>query len=168
MVNSVNVYKEENLFLIIFKNLIVSFILALIITFGVSLLFGYKYMLVASGSMTPVIPVRSMVILAPTDYEDLELGDIVTYKSSGKGTINFTHRVVEFAENGNIITAGDANINSETGLPQRDGEIPKSRYVGKVVMNLYPVGLLVYFIKENLIQCIVMIMIVFFTYCFIS
>jgi len=168
MTTTTNVFKEENLFLLIFKKLIVSFIWAVCITFVVSLLLGYKYMIVGSGSMTPKIPVWTMVIIAPTEYEDLEINDIVTYKSGGKGTINFTHRVVEFAENGNIITAGDANIDPETGIPVRDGEIPESRYVGKVVGHLYPVGLLVKFVKENIIQCLIMLMIVFFTYVFIN
>lgn len=157
-------YKETDLFWFTFKKLITSFLMALAITFVVSLLFGYQYMIVMSGSMTPKIPIHTMVILAPTDYQDLELNDIITYKSSGAGVINFTHRVVEFSENGNVITAGDANIDPSTNLPKRDGEIPESRYVGKVVGHIYPLGILIYYIKTNIIPCIVMVLVVFITY----
>ena len=95
-----NIFKEENLFLIVFTKLMTSFIISLFITFIVSLLFGYKYMLVKTESMEPTIHVSELVILAPTKFEDLKIMDIITFKSSGEGTMNFTHRVRGVAENG--------------------------------------------------------------------
>lgn len=65
--------------------------LALLATVGIMLLSGYKFMIVSSGSMEPILPVGSLVIVTPCDYEDLELGDIVTMDAGG---INLTHRIV--------------------------------------------------------------------------
>lgn len=64
---------------------------SLLITIAIMIFSGYKFMIVSSGSMEPVLPVGSLVIVTPCDYEDLELGDIVTMNASG---INLTHRVI--------------------------------------------------------------------------
>ena len=166
---SINVFKEENLFWLIFKNLIGSFLLAICITLVVSLLFGYQYKIVASGSMTPTLKVRTIVVVAPIKYEDIKVGDIVTYSSGNTTGIvyNFTHRVVRISENGKIVTAGDANI-QEDGKPREDGEISEERIVGKVLFDMYPVGLLVTYLQGHILQVALMILIVFLTYLVIS
>ena len=64
--------------------------MAVLIVMSIMLIAGYKFLIVISPSMTPTIPVGSLVIVTPCDYEDLELGDIVTMDMSG---INLTHRV---------------------------------------------------------------------------
>ena len=145
-----NVFKEESLFWLVFKKLIVSFIFSLCITFVVSLPFGYQYMIVRTGSMEPTLHRRTMAILSPTKFEDIEIGDIVTFKSGGAGTMYFTHRVHGFTENGNLITAGDANIDTETKEIILDtSTVPKDRYVGRVVGNIYPIGIIIMFLKEH-------------------
>lgn len=71
----------------IIKGIAIALILAVISMFVA----GYKFMIVSSGSMEPVLPVGSLVIVTPCDTEDLELGDIVTMNAGG---IYLTHRVV--------------------------------------------------------------------------
>lgn len=71
----------------IVKGLAISLIIILV---GM-LLAGYKFMIVTSGSMEPVLPVGSLVIVTPCDYDELELGDIVTMDAGG---IYLTHRIV--------------------------------------------------------------------------
>lgn len=160
-----NVFKEENLFLFVFTKLISSFIISLFITFVVSLLFGYQYMIVRTGSMEPTLHVFEMVILAPTEFKDVEVGDIVTFKSVGEGTVTFTHRVHGFTETGELITAGDANIDSGTGKIELDkSTVPESRYVGKVVGDIYSVGLIIMFLKENIIEAGLILVIGFVLY----
>ena len=156
-----NVFKQDNLIWWTIKKIMLSFIVSLGITFVVSIMFGFKYRLVGSGSMEPAIPTYSLIATVKTPYEELEIGDIITYRV---GNLTFTHRVVEFAENGNVITAGDANINSATGIPSRDGEIPKERYEGKYVFQLAPIGELIMFMKQNIMICGILIMLGFFTY----
>lgn len=65
--------------------------IALVATVVVMMIAGYKFMIVSSGSMEPVLPVGSLVIVTPCDYEDLHLDDIVTMNAGG---INLTHRIV--------------------------------------------------------------------------
>lgn len=65
--------------------------IALLATIAIMLFSGYKFMIVSSGSMEPTLPVGSLVIVTPCDYEDLQEGDIVTMDAGG---INLTHRVV--------------------------------------------------------------------------
>lgn len=83
--------EKENLFkkwgYAIFKSLA----LALIGTIVIMLIAGYKFMIVSSGSMEPTLPVGSLVIVTPCNYEDLKEGDIVTMDAGG---INLTHRIV--------------------------------------------------------------------------
>ena len=65
--------------------------IALILTALLMISMGYKFMIVSSGSMTPTLPLGSLVIVTPCEYEDLECGDIVTMNAGG---INLTHRIV--------------------------------------------------------------------------
>ena len=68
-----------------------SGLIALMLSVVLMLICGYKFMIVTSGSMEPTMPVGSMVIVTPCDYEDLKKGDIVTMQL-GSG-MNLTHRV---------------------------------------------------------------------------
>jgi len=70
------------------KSLLISAMLVVILM----LIMGYKFMIVISTSMEPTLPVGSLVLITPCDYEDLENNDIVTMKL-GSG-LNLTHRVV--------------------------------------------------------------------------
>jgi signal peptidase len=65
--------------------------IALLLSIAIMVLYGYKFMIVISGSMEPTLPTGSLIIVTPCEYEDLELNDIVTMQGSG---IYFTHRVV--------------------------------------------------------------------------
>lgn len=68
-----------------------ALVLAIIATAVIMMVAGYKFMIVSSGSMEPTLPVGSLVIVTPCDYEDLKEGDIVTMDAGG---INLTHRIV--------------------------------------------------------------------------
>ena len=65
--------------------------IALILTVLAMMAAGYKFMIVSSGSMTPTLPLGSLVIVTPCEYEELECGDIVTMDAGG---IYLTHRIV--------------------------------------------------------------------------
>lgn len=68
-----------------------GFVIGLIATIIIMLIAGYKFMIVSSGSMEPTLPVGSLVIVTPAEYEDLELYDIVTMDAGG---VTLTHRIV--------------------------------------------------------------------------
>lgn len=165
----VEVFKHEDYFWTYFKKILLYIVLTLAFAFVVSLFLGYQYRLVATGSMTPAIPIHSLVVIKPVDYDSLEIGDVVTYKSTNTtGTVyTFTHRVVRKTEDGKIITAGDANIDS-SGAPKEDGVIEESRILGKVVGQCYPIGEFIYYFKNNVMACVIAIIIIFLTYIIVS
>ena len=76
--------------------------------FVLPMVFGCKNLAVLSGSMEPEIPVGAVVYVKETDVNDIETGDVITYRLPG-GTM-VTHRVVSADREGQqFITKGDAN-----------------------------------------------------------
>lgn len=74
------------------------------------------------------------------DYDKLKIGDVITYKS---GSANVTHRIVDIAPNGLVVTQGDANGSIDTvcgtNVKIVTG-ISKDKYVGKVVLGVSGLG----------------------------
>jgi signal peptidase len=69
-------------------------------------------MTVLSGSMTPGIPVGSIVVVRPIDPADLHVGDVATYQAVPGKPVYVTHRVVGIDRVGARTTytfKGDAN-----------------------------------------------------------
>ena len=105
-------------------------------------LLGYQFYYVASGSMTPTIPVGSLIVVRDTNYINIENEDIVTFK--GLGNTLVTHRVREVSGDGqSFITRGDAN-NMDDPMP-----VTVEKLVGKVVFHIPYVGYLLKFLKSQ-------------------
>lgn len=73
---------------------------------------GYKFNHVMSGSMSPIINTDDNIISKYVKYEDIQIGDIITYKctaddSQYKNAI-IIHRVIDKTDE-YIKTKGDAN-----------------------------------------------------------
>lgn len=124
---------------------------------------GYKFMIVTSGSMEPTLPVGSLVIVTPCEYEDLELNDIVTMEGSG---INFTHRIVGKRDvvTDEILEKTDPRYNDGVWYTKGDnndtldGAITSKEIVGKVYEEhcFTFVGSIVRYAKSNYKMLIVM------------
>ena len=91
-------------------------ILGLGFVFLAPFLFGVQYIIVLSGSMTPVMPVGSVIVVKQIDTADVLPGDIITYYHPNNRDgldVLVTHRVIELAalEDGTpaFQTKGDAN-----------------------------------------------------------
>ncbi len=92
---------------------------------------GYHSYNVQTGSMVPVIPVGSLVLVHPdTAYS---VGEIITFN---RGSITVTHRI-HAIKNGVFITKGDANKVADPELVHSNDIIGKDLliipYVGKIV-----------------------------------
>jgi len=77
---------------------------------------------ILTGSMAPTMPPGTLVVTRKTDFDSIEVGDVVTYQLvSGKDAV-VTHRVVGFSTSGTgerrLVTKGDAN-NTEDAIPVR-------------------------------------------------
>ena len=105
----------------------------------------YGAYVIVSGSMEPIIKIRDAIIIKRVEDSDIEVGDVITYKSTDPSFygIMITHRVIEIVEeNGTVkyMTKGD---NNETRDPQL---VTKDQVYGEVVMRIPKVGYLQYFL----------------------
>lgn len=83
--------------------------------------------------MEPNIPVGAIVYTKSVDFEELETGDIVSYKLSEDTMV--THRIDSInAEQKTLVTKGDANDKVDTS------EVQESQIVGKVVFSIPLLG----------------------------
>ena len=103
---------------------------------------GYSFMRTLTGSMEPAIPVHSFLITDDVDPESLQVGDIITFRSTEpnlEGALN-THRITSvYEENGQLMfrTKGDANA-VEDSEP-----VAAVNVVGKVVFVSAALGIVV-------------------------
>lgn len=108
---------------------------------GKNTLFGNELMVVLSGSMSPTFDTGSIVAIKPIQFEAIQKGDIVTFKSLEDRII--THRVVDIV-NGELITKGDANDGKDTD------PVVKDRVIGKVQYFVPLIGYAIHFIQSKL------------------
>jgi len=107
-----NRVKETKFFLILLKRYIhylalLCYILILIyISVCIPIIYGYKPLVVLSGSMEPTYKVGSIIYYKEVLESDLEVGDAITF-SLGNETF-ITHRIVNIND-GLYQTKGDAN-----------------------------------------------------------
>ncbi len=102
-------------------------------------LMGYEEMAVLTGSMEPNYPVGSLIFVKEIDPDQLEVGDVITYRLDSDTVV--THRIVEIDKEAQMVTTkGDAN-SSNDGSPVSYSEIVgkahfKIPYLGYVSMNI--------------------------------
>ncbi len=100
---------------------------------------GYSFMRTLTGSMEPAIPVHSLVVVHETSPEELEVGDVITFKSTNavlEGSLN-THRITQVDnQDGRICfhTKGDANAAEDTEV------VASENVVGRVVFVSAAIG----------------------------
>ena len=94
----------------------IGFIIALIIIVAAVLTyltphFGWRVDAVLSGSMEPELKVGSLVVTCPAEPEDIEIGDIITFRQATVTNGMASHRVISISKNSPIYfqTKGDAN-----------------------------------------------------------
>lgn len=114
-------------------NLLGTFILLAIIASCLSIvvpkLSGYQVFHIVSGSMTPEIPIGSIVYVQPTEPEDVQSDDIIAFQFDDSV---ITHRVVtNHIVEGNFTTKGDANEVED------ERRVDYDELIGKVVRH-YP------------------------------
>lgn len=93
--------------------LLVVFSLAAVVLIIVPMVTGSQTYSVLTGSMAPTYPPGTFLVVKPTEFDTLQIGDVVTYQiESGRPDV-VTHRIIGFGagQNGErqLITQGDAN-----------------------------------------------------------
>jgi len=110
----------------------------LLISSALNLPYGIKLYSVMSGSMSPSIPVGSIIISQKGSYKT---GDVIIYQSNNS---SITHRIIgvnNAEEESFYLTKGDANNAADGNL------VPKSSVVGKVLFTIPLLGYFSSFIK---------------------
>ena len=107
----------------------------------------YGAYVIVTGSMEPLIKIQDAVIIKRTDVNSVNVGDVVTYRSTDPAFygILVTHRVINIEDvNGEkiFITKGDHNETIDR-TPVKFNQIQ-----GKVVMRVPKIGYLKYFLIE--------------------
>jgi signal peptidase len=116
-----------------------------ILTFGVSLLFGVRPLVVVSGSMEPTIPVGSVVFSAQTAAGEIQEGTVVTVdRPRNLGLV--THRLVKSVETApgtyEYTLKGDANS-------KEDPEPYKVKTAGKYLWHVVALGYMAEFLQSR-------------------
>lgn len=78
---------------------------------------GGAALTVLTGSMTPDIPVGSVVLIRPVDPQTLRVGDVATYQVSPESRALVTHRVIDVRGSGaatEYVFKGDANRGADS------------------------------------------------------
>lgn len=113
--------------------LIALLVIALAAVLISKLVFGVEMKAVLTGSMEPELSVGSLLIIKPAEYEEIKVGDDITFVRDKNLTL-VTHRVIQKDdETQKITTQGIAN-NSP------DNPTSFKNVVGKVVFHIPFVG----------------------------
>jgi signal peptidase len=129
-------------------------LLGSLLTVAATNLLGYSSFVIYSGSMEPTAKVGSLLLTRPVDVEDLQVGDVITYRSPGNHT-TLTHRIVSIRqEDGEQVfqTKGDASLEPD---PQ---EVVLRGQVSKMAFDIPHLGYVVDFAKS--IQGLVLFLLV--------
>jgi len=117
--------------------------------------FGYSVMRVATGSMSPSLPVNTVIVARHVDPSELRLRDIVTFVTDDGRTI--THRIYQIYENYQnnsygFRLIGDANDGIADDVVHLADDL-----IGRVVYQSYPLGRALMFIHRYFLTIMAML-----------
>lgn len=108
----------------------------------------YGAYVILTGSMEPIIKPNDAVVIRRVNEENLQVGDVITYRSVDPSYygILITHRIIEINEDDKgktYVTKGDHNV-----TPDRS-PITANQIYGKVVMRIPKIGYLKSFLVSS-------------------
>lgn len=118
----------------------------------IPILYGYRPLVVLSGSMEPTFKIGSVIYYKKIAKEELKEGDIITFKNQSNNFIS--HRVVSIDDE-LIETKGDANSSSDANKVRFEDIQGKDASV-----SIPYVGYYVRFVNENLIVAIILVVVI--------
>lgn len=128
-----------------------SLIFSLILTILLCLALGYKFILVNGWSSEPVLKYQSLIMIHKVDATELQVGDYVTFSSTGEGMI--THRIISIDLENDVIVCSANHYNSETGEIEDTGAPQTLKYeniLGKVVKSNYYIGRVAFIVRSTI------------------
>lgn len=133
--------------------LVVILIILLCAVLIPKLFFGIEMKAVLTGSMEPELPVGSLLVIKPTEYQDINIGDDITFVRNQNLTL-VTHRVISKDDTTKQITT--------QGIANNTPDAPTSyeNVVGKVVFSIPYIGYIIIWTSDLKGKIIVGIIIV--------
>ena len=110
-------------------------------------LWGFSFLMVMGGSMSPALPSGSVAMVQPVDVSEIEVGDIIAYQPRHVGSTVTTHRVVNIIrQEGDISfqTKGDHNEFADI-YP-----VPSDQVIGRMQFHIPFLGYIIHFLKQPL------------------
>ncbi|WP_409271443.1 signal peptidase I [Neobacillus sp. SCS-31] len=107
-------------------------------------IFGYKTLLVLSGSMEPLLSAGDMIVMKEIDPANAKVNDVITFKNNANTLV--THRIVSKVQSGGttlFATKGDANNVEDNEL------IAPKQITGKLFFHFPKVGYALNFLKSG-------------------
>lgn len=115
--------------------LILVLMLMLVLPLTVPKLFGFQLYEIQTGSMTPALPVHSVIYVKDCDADAVQVGDVITFRLESAAEQVMTHRVVEIDEQTqSFTTKGDANDAAD------QTPVPFQNLVGRVTFHIPYLG----------------------------
>lgn len=119
-------------------------VILIVLPFTVPKIFGYKVFGILTESMEPEYPAGCAVFVKNVEFEDIKVGDPITYHMGTDTEYTATHRVLEInKKDQKLITKGDAN-SSEDIAPVSYGQV-----IGKVAFYLPFIGTISLFLHSQ-------------------
>lgn len=130
-------------------------------------IFGYRIYSVMSGSMTPVYPKGSLVVVKLTKPEDIKVGDDITFYNPDSTKEVWTHRVTQvvtdYGNNGICFrTQGVANPNEDPFVTLGGNvvgvvsfSVPYAGYALDYIQNNIVISIVIIFLALTLIKLII-------------
>lgn len=115
---------------------------------------GGRWFDVKTPSMGQWAPVGTLILVEPTPYEDITVGDVLSFKPPTPSGKTYTHRVADITERG-IITRGDINNVDDPWVITQEhiiGKVEKRIWAGGWALRALPyfiIGLIVTFIVSH-------------------
>ena len=131
-------------FLNVLNIVIVSLVLLISMAVSVSMMFGFRPDVVVTDSMEPKIPVNSLVLVNPVEWDDIVVGDHISYYRNEQGTIiNYIHTVSAKGSDYLIMVGENPNTASLRHI------ISKDSVQGKELFVIPYVGGVFVWVKQN-------------------
>ena len=110
--------------------IIVTFVLMISVVISVGMIIGLKPDVVVTNSMEPNIPVNSLVIVMPVEWDTIEVGDHISYYRNENGNIiNYIHRVEAKGTDYLIMKGENPNIAAFSHTVSKDAVQGKELFV---------------------------------------
>lgn len=114
----------------------VALIALALLVVGIPLAVGSEWRTVQTGSMRPYVSPGDVVLVTPSD-EEPQVGDIIAFRDPIRADRDVLHRIAGIADDGALITKGDAN---DVADPWR---LDRSAVIGSQTFTIPKIGFVV-------------------------